>query len=266
MNKKIETRGRKPGSTKAKKIQALFTPELIKTCKGCDLKFDGSIFIPMKTGKKIDEILSTEGGLMPATNLMISGGPGSGKTTLVLDALSQLTRKGKKCLFISGEMDEVGYFKYCKRMPHIGNVETLFLKKHKKNVKETLEYLFKKGYEVIALDSVAEILGMYKDAYGGTENNAEYWLIDLQDDHKTGNNKSNYYTSFINIQQETKSGDFVGSNRLKHMMDAQASIEKDKEGNRRISFSKNRDCDNMNVLDFSIAKEGIDYNYELVTD
>ena len=42
----------------------------------------------------------------------------------------------------------------------------------------------------------------------------------------------------------TKAGDFVGSNRLKHMTDAMAHIERSKDGlERSIHFSKNRDCD-----------------------
>jgi hypothetical protein len=49
---------------------------------------------------------------------------------------------------------------------------------------------------------------MYKDAYKETLGRAETWLLDLQSKHKKGENKSSYYTSFINIQQMTKGGDF----------------------------------------------------------
>jgi predicted ATP-dependent serine protease len=261
---KTEKRGRKPGT---KKVEVVFSPELIKTYRGSDLKFNDQLFIPMKTGSELDVIFSTEGGLMPATNMMLCGGPGSGKTTITLDVLSNLTNKGLKCLFVSGEMDEIGYFKYCKRMPHIQNVETLFLKNYSETVKPTLEYMFDQGYDVIAIDSIAEVIGMYKDCYGGTETSAEFWLLNLQDKNKKGNNQKEYFTTFINIQQVTKSGDFVGSNRLKHMMDAQAIIEKSKDGlERTIHFDKNRDCDKDFKMYFSITKDGVFYTYEMITE
>jgi len=33
----------------------------------------------MKTNSEVDVILSTEGGVMPGTNMVLVGGPGSGK-------------------------------------------------------------------------------------------------------------------------------------------------------------------------------------------
>jgi DNA repair protein RadA/Sms len=253
----------KRGRPKKLVIPIVFDPLKVETFRGIDLKFNDSLFTPMKSESNLDEILSTEGGLMPATNIMICGGPGSGKTTVTLDLISKLTNKGYKCLFISGEMDEIGYFKYCKRMPHIQNVETLFLKNYSQNIKETLEFVFNKGYDVVVIDSIAEVVGMYKDAYGGTENGAEYWLLSVQDKHKKGENQLNKNTTFINIQQVTKGGDFVGSNRLKHMMDAQAIIERSKDGlERTIHFTKNRDCDKDFEMFFNITSCGVEYSYE----
>jgi predicted ATP-dependent serine protease len=70
------------------------------------------------------------------------------------------------------------------------------------------------------------------------------------------------YTAFINIQQVTKSGDFSGSNRLKHMTDAMCSIKKEKDGDTRtVSFSKNRDCDTSNSIQFRIGLNQVEYSY-----
>ena len=43
-------------------------PELVKMD---NLSFDKDLFVPMKTGKKIDSLLSSEGGLMKGTNLLL---------------------------------------------------------------------------------------------------------------------------------------------------------------------------------------------------
>jgi hypothetical protein len=51
-------------------IKSDFNPSLIKTFRGSDLTFGDAIFQPIKTGNEVDVILSTEGGLMPATNMI----------------------------------------------------------------------------------------------------------------------------------------------------------------------------------------------------
>ena len=71
----------------------------IKTVKMKDMKFDPSLFRPMKSGRIIDAHFSSQKGLMKGTNYAIVGDPGIGKTTVMLDMLADLQRKGKKVLF-----------------------------------------------------------------------------------------------------------------------------------------------------------------------
>lgn len=262
---KIQVKEMKRRGRPAKQKQTTeFNPEAVQLFRGNDLYFNESLFIPLKTNTEIDIILSTEGGLMPGTNLIIAGGPGSGKTTVVLDMLSKFTMQGLKCLFVSAEMDEVGHYKYCKRMPSFGCVQTLFLKGYQDNIKEVIEYVFEQGYDVIATDSIAEVLEMYRSAYKTTEHAAESWFLNLQDRMKKGENQNKYYTSFINIQQVTKNNDHKGSNRLKHMVDAFSTIERSKDGlERSIHFEKNRDCDKDFKVFFSIYNGGVHYAYEM---
>jgi predicted ATP-dependent serine protease len=73
-----------------------FNPSDVQIFRGEDLKFSDELFQPMKTGRELDVILSTEGGLMPGTNLVLVGGPGSGKSTVALDMVADFTRKGLK--------------------------------------------------------------------------------------------------------------------------------------------------------------------------
>ena len=123
---KVERRGR----PKSPSIIPDFNPTKVEFFRGTDLKFNDELFNPIKTNSEIDVILSTEGGLMPGTNMVLVGGPGSGKSTIALDMLANFTLQGYKCLFVSGEMDEIAYFKYCKRLPKFNCVQTLFLKNY----------------------------------------------------------------------------------------------------------------------------------------
>ena len=251
----------KRGRPAKQKLTIEFDSSSIKLFRGNELSFSDELFKPMTTGTELDVIFSTEGGLMPGTNMMLAGGPGSGKSTIVLDVLSKLTLQGLKVLFVSGEMDEIGHFKYCKRMPGFKVVPTLFLKNYTETVKETMEYVFDQGYDVIAIDSIAEVIEMYKDTYRTTESAAELWFLNLQCIVKKGGNKLKKYTSFINIQQVTKAGDFAGSNRLKHMTEAMCHIDRIKgSDSRKIYFSKNRDCDTESYIKYRIEFSKVEYS------
>jgi predicted ATP-dependent serine protease len=256
---KVERRGR----PKKQVVKTGFQPNIVELFRGNDLEFNESLFVPLKTNTEMDIILSTDGGLMPGTSMMIAGGPGSGKSTLVMDMLSKFTQQGLKCLLVQGEMDQIGHYKYCRRMPSFGCIQTLFLKDYMENIKETIEHVFNLGYDVIAVDSIAEVLDMYKDQNGGTSKQAESWFLKLQDNVKKGKNSKNYYTSFINIQQMTKSDEFAGSNRLKHMMEAFCKVQRSKDGlERSMHFEKNRDCDKDFKVFFSIYQDGVHYAFE----
>ena len=179
---------------KEKNIAEIFDPQSIKIVYNKQLNFNNSLFEPLKTESELDIILSTDGGIMPAVNMVIVGGPGSGKTTIALDMISKLINQGYKCLFISAEMDEIGYYKYCKRLPQFENIPVLFAKNYAEYIKSTIEYTFDQGWDVIVVDSLAELVGMYKEQYKTTEYFAERWLLGLEDRIKKGNNQGNYYT------------------------------------------------------------------------
>jgi len=74
--------------------------QTVKLVKLDQINFNKDLFIPMRTGTQIDEMFSSEKGLMPATNTIFTGDPGSGKTTVLLDILGDLQQMGKRfCLF-----------------------------------------------------------------------------------------------------------------------------------------------------------------------
>jgi DNA repair protein RadA/Sms len=220
----------------------------------------------MESGTVLDSLISHEKGIPAATNIMVIGDPGVGKTTVLLDLLAATQRKnpGKKCLFISGEMGKKQMFKYTQRFPQFGTIETMFVSDYTNhNTKDVIEQLLTIGWDIILIDSIAEIIEGVRDDNGWDRKTAESWLVDICVQNNKGWNTNNCYSTFLLIQQVTKSGVFVGSNKLKHLVDAAAEIRRESvsqgEGT-YIEFTKNRNGSVNEKLYFQLTGTQIVYS------
>jgi len=231
-----------------------------------DVEFDPSLFTPIKTGNIVDTVLSTDGGIFPGTNTVVVGDPGVGKSTVLLDWIADFQSKGKRVLFISGEMNEIDMYGYVKRYPKFGRLPILFMQQYADNPKSAVEKALEGGYDVVLIDSWAEINDLVQEENGWTRRKAESWLLDLMDKHNKAGNNLNKHTAFICIQQMTKGGDFAGSNRIKHMTTAMAHLKFDGRGRdaqRFIVFSKNRRGDVGDKIYFSLFRpNNVEYHFE----
>lgn len=249
---------RKTGSTQ----NVLGTPpepvDLTKVRRLESIDIDPSMLSLHKTGLIVDTLFSYEGGIPVGTNIMCTGDPGVGKTTVLLHTLSHLQQKNPdlKCLFVCAEMSKIQMYKYMQRFPVFGNVETIFSSDYlHNNMKQVLEELFSRGWDYILIDSIVEVLESVKEDAGMSQGQAEKWLIDICVQHNEGNNDRGAYSSFLLIQQVTKAGVFVGSNKLKHITDAHMEMKRESErdgGGTYIMFSKNRN-----------GQAGIRFGYQL---
>jgi predicted ATP-dependent serine protease len=187
---------------------------------------------------------------------MMIGDPGVGKTTVLLDILASVQNKGRRCLFISGEMGRKQMFKYTERFKQFGTINTLFMADYLEyNTKDVIEQALNTGYDCVLIDSAAEIIDGVREDNSWDRKTAESWLVDICVKNNKGENILNKYSSFLVIQQVTKSGEFVGSNKLKHMFDAMGEMRKNSDrdgGGTYITFSKNRN-----------GNAGIKFGYEL---
>ena len=228
------------------------------------VKFDKRVFETMATGKPVDKLLSNQGGIPRATNYIVIGDPGVGKSTVCLDIIADIKKSKQKVLFISGEMSRVDMYQYMQRYPKFGNIDILFLGEYAdENGKLVIEDVLKRGYDIVLGDSFVEIQDAVKETANMTTSSAEKWLIDLMIKHNQGENDTQCYTSFLMIQQVTKGGNFVGSNKLKHNTTGMLEIRFTEEGNqeRYLMFSKNRRGDVYKKLYFSLKAEGdVQYN------
>ena len=210
-----------------------------------NVNYEKGLFEAHKTNTPLDGLFSIDGGVPKATNWMVVGDPGVGKSTVTLDIIANAKKTGSKVLFISAEMNQVDLYLYVKRYPKFGELDIFFPQEIEDNEcpKQVLEEILDEGYDIVLIDSFVELQETIRESGRMTRNSSEKYLLDLMYKHNLGSNESKCFTSFLNIQQVGKSGIFVGSNKLKHMTTGMMEIrfvDENTQDERYVTFSKNR--------------------------
>jgi predicted ATP-dependent serine protease len=216
-----------------------------------DISFDPSLFQNYMTGTVLDELLCSYRGLPKGVNYMVIGDPGVGKTTIILDILSDIRKQhpGVRVLFISAEMNEIDLAVYVQRFPKFQDLDILFVEPDFESAEgrhnlQTVTDVLQSGWNIVAIDSFYELQGIIKEEEGITLKKAESTLLSLIKRQNKAGNDAGVNTTFLTIQQVTKTGAFIGSNRLKHsitaMMELRLENPKNIYSDRYCVFSKHR--------------------------
>ena len=219
------------------------------TVRMCDLRFDSALFENYLTGTVLDQLLCSYSGLPKGVNYMVIGDPGVGKTTIILDMLANIQQQQPqlRILFVSAEMNEIDLAIYVQRFPKFAHLDILFVESQideDSHNWDTLTQVLERGWDIVAIDSFHELQGIVKEEENITMKKAESMLLCLIKQQNKALNDRNTNTTFLTIQQVTKSGAFVGTNRLKHMITAMLELRLDNPKNiysdRYVTFSKHR--------------------------
>ncbi len=174
------------------------------------------------------------GGLVKGSATLISGDPGIGKSTLLLQAVCHLSSNSQntKCCYISGEeaIDQVRM-----RATRLGLADKDVLLASSTNVRDIVSTMEQGGIELIVIDSIQT---MYVDSIDSAPGTVSQVRASAQELIRTAKNKN---IIVLIVGHVTKDGQIAGPRVLEHMVDTVLHFEGDRGHQFRILRSiKNR--------------------------
>jgi DNA repair protein RadA/Sms len=163
--------------------------------------------------KEFDRVLG--GGLVQGEVVLITGSPGIGKSTLLLQAAKEYTDYGD-VIYISGE-ESPSQIK--NRGERLGiTSENLFIMSETE-IESIYEYLSQKKPKVVVIDSIQTLFSSNSDSIPGTPTQIRESTLRIVELAK------NYNISFFIVGHITKDGKVAGPKLLEHMVDAVLNFE-----------------------------------------
>ncbi len=173
---------------------------------------------PMATGlAELDRVLS--GGLVPGSATLVGGEPGTGKSTLLLQALASLAGSGRRCLLVAAE--EASH-QVRRRAHRIGaDVPGVFVVEAT-HLPTIIEAVARLQPEVVVVDSVQAISD--PDVTGGAGSVAQ--VRECAQSLVTMAKASG--AALVLVGHVTKEGSLAGPRTLEHLVDTVLSFEGDR--------------------------------------
>ena len=198
-----------------------------------------------KTGIfEIDRVLG--GGIVEGETILLTGEPGVGKSTLLLQGLNQF-----RCLYISGEESASQVASRVKRL-NINLKNFLFSETTQiEGIIDGLKEL-KDKIDILVIDSIQTIYSEKIEAPVGNISQIKEVASQLTNFAKKNN------LPVIIVGHITKEGEIAGPKTLEHLVDCVLTFEGEKESNFRfLRASKNRFGPTDEVGIFEMKEEGL---------
>ncbi|SMC24318.1 DNA repair protein RadA/Sms [Campylobacter helveticus] len=189
------------------------------------------------------------GGLVEGSLILIGGSPGVGKSTLLLKIASNLARKNKKVLYVSGEESKTQIKLRADRLE--ANSPNLFLLTEL-CFENIIEELRKQDYEFLIIDSIQTLYTSKIASAAGSITQVRELTFELMRISKMKN-----ISTFI-IGHITKDGAIAGPRVLEHMVDVVLYFEGDATKEIRLLRGfKNRFGNTSEVGIFEMSSQGL---------
>ena len=224
MNLNVGIKGLKRGTT----LNDISVPEALRNRRKVGIEW-------------FDDAIGGEG-MVPSSVMMLTGTPGAGKTTMLLQLADSISASGHVCLYNTGE-ESLYQVKMVAERLKLRNGFVVGQDTQVPALLEHADHLRKanKGKQVFILQDSLQTLDDGKYSDGGTNSMTAVRSVEMLTDWA----KSNYgIVAFIG--QVTKGGDFAGKQTILHAVDVRGQLYIDEEkrsetyGERIFEVSKNR--------------------------
>ncbi len=202
----------------------------------------------LSTGiQELDRVLG--GGIVSKSVILLGGDPGIGKSTLVMQALSRMARRGETVLYVSGE-ESCEQIKL--RADRINAVSPSFLILAENRLEAILDKLGDVEASVIVLDSVQSIVAQAVESHPGSISQVRYVAAKIVEYIKSST------SACLVIGHVTKEGGLAGPKVLEHTVDTVLYFEGDGSHPYRILRSaKNRFGSTSEIGVFEMGDGGL---------
>lgn len=192
-------------------------------------------------------------GIVPGEVILLSGDPGIGKSTIMLQIALNITGKGKRVLYVSGEESE-SQIKI--RAERIVDQKTLLKQDllifSSTDIDQAVEIAKERKVDLLIIDSIQTVQSADANGFPGSLPQLRYCMLKLVQFAKSSQ------VSVFSIGHVTKEGIVAGPMLLSHMVDCVLYLEGEQlTGTRVLRTLKNRFGDTSEVGIFIMEEKGL---------